>query len=379
MDRVRRPDVEALARFDGRPCVSLFLPMHPGGREGIEDDVRLRNAADQAQTRLVDMGMRDLQARELLADIRALPGDDVAWQQRGKSLSIFVAPGLMRVFKGNGHIEEGVFVDEHFHLRPLLPAVSDDDRFFLLALSRGTARLFEGNAVGLTEIPLPELPDRSAIAHTAEMQRAAQVPAGKRGEVRATSGPAAGGRIETLSQEHEPYFRQVAHAIDRRLHGEKTPLILATDVSNVPLWMELSQYGYTSDQVVSGNPDYASPSELHARAWPLIQPALHADRRLALRKLDEADGTRASHGLHFVVPAAFRGRIDSLFIDCTRPWWGRYDAENETIDVHRNPEPGDADLVELAAGATLRHGGRVYAIRPEHANPDAAAQALLRY
>jgi hypothetical protein len=134
-----------------------------------------------------------------------------------------------------------------------------------------------------------------------------------------------------------------------------------------------------TDVFVSGSPDYLSPTELHAKAWPLVEQGLVAEREALRNRIYERENPRASFGLPFVVGAAIRGQVDSLFIDCSRPWWGLYDAENDTVFVHPKAQPGDTDLVELAAVATLKHGGRVYAITSENANPDAAAQALLRY
>jgi hypothetical protein len=80
-----------------------------------------------------------------------------------------------------------------------------------------------------------------------------------------------------------------------------------------------------------------------------------------------------------IVPAALRGRIDTLFIDCSRPRWGLYDEDRNTVELHDESHPGDTDLVELAAAETLRHRGRVYALSCEPGSASETAEALLRY
>lgn len=384
MDRIRRQDVEKLLEHQPGPFVSIFQPLHPAGRDGMEDAIRLRKLADQAIEMLMGRGMRRPEAESLLNPVRHLPDDNAAWQKRGKSLAAFVAPGMTRVFHGNGQKEEAVFVDDRFHVRLLLPSVRQDDKFFVLALSQNSVRLFQGNELAVTALDVPRLPKNLDEAlNIDQVPRGSQVHSAMRGDQGQGKQTGVfhgqGGRPDTAKDDLKLFVRQVAQAIDQRLEGERAPLILATVVATVPLWKETSKYPNTIDDFVSGNPDYVTPSELHAKAWPRVQPAQQAEREALLARIREKDNPRASFGLPFVVSAAIRGQVDSLFVDCSRPWWGKYDAENDTVLVHAQQQPGDADLVELAAAATLKHGGRVFAITPENPNPDAAAQALLRY
>ena len=381
MDRIRRQDLEALLDHHAGPCVSIYLPLQPGGRDGQEDDTKLRKQADRAEELLVERGMRRPDARALLEPVRALPDDAAAWQKRGKALAIFAAPDMQRVFHTGGQYETALFVDDEFHLRQLLPMVTGNDAFFLLALSKNSARLFSGNSLGLEPLDVPGLPaNRRQALHLEKLQVGLQSSPRPRGEVVKPQLPDQGpARLETYREDHRTFVYHIAQVIDRRLAEERAPLVLATDVSNVPLWKEASRYPYLTDAFVNGGPDHLSPNELHAKAWPLIEQGLIAEREALHQRIYERENPRSSFGLAFVVAAAIRGQVDSLFIDCSRPWWGMYDAENDTVFVHPKAQPGDRDLVELAAVATLRHGGRVYAINSEHANPDAAAQALLRY
>lgn len=384
MDRIRRHDVESLLDHSGNPCVSLYLPLHPEGRDGQADAIVLRKLTDRAEEFLIDRGLRRPAARELLDEIRRLPKDDAAWQQRGKSLAAFAAPGITRVFQGNGLSEDAVFVDDQFHVRLLLPQVIEDDKFFVLALSQNAVRLYQGSERELRLLDVPRLPaNRDEALNIDEVPRGSQVHSAMRGDQgqgkQAGVFHGQGGKADTVKDDLRLFVREVARAVDRRLQGESAPLILATVAATVPIWQETSDYSYTLDEFVGGNPDHLTPAELHAKAWPLVQPSLLSEREELYNRIHEKENPRATFGLPVVITAAIRGQVDSLFLDCSRPWWGTYDAENDTVFVHPQPQPGDADLVEIAAVETLRHGGRVFAMTAARSDPEAAAKALLRY
>jgi hypothetical protein len=384
MKRILRKDLEVLLAPQAAACVSIYVPFHLVGRDAQQDMIRLRLLLDEAEEQLVDRGMSLALARKLLAPARALPDDEPAWQNRGRWMAIFVTPGLMRTFDGSGPMEEGLFVDDVFHVRPLLPLVTERDRFFLLALSQNAVRMFEGDSAGLEEIELPDLPKSLDQALNIEgAERGSQVHAAVRGGQTARHGKQEsvfhghGGEADTSKEELELFVRQVASVVDRRLTDERAPLVLATVAETVPVWRSASGYKHTLDDFVAGCPDYLTPAELHAKAWPLVQPELDRDRDLLHRRLAHAQGNVMS-GLRQVIPAAAMGRVDTLFIDCTRPHWGRYDAERLSVELHDQPRPGDADLMELAAVETLRHRGHVFALTSETAT-GASAEALLRY
>src|SRR5207253_3859107 len=66
-----------------------------------------------------------------------------------------------------------------------------------------------------------------------------------------------------------------------------------------------------------------------------------------------------------IVTAAYHGRIQFLFVALGRDQWGTFDPSSQLIDMHEQQEPGDEDLVNLAAVYTLSHKGTVYAVAPE--------------
>jgi len=385
MNRIRRIDLDALVGHTAGPCVSIFMPCTLGSRDTREDATRLRELADKAVETLIDRGLRRPYAIQLLEPLRSLADDDAAWQHRGPTLAAFAAPGFFQTFHSTGKLDPALFVDDHFHVLPLLALLADEDRFFVLALSQNAVRLLEGDATALREVSLVELPRELDAALNAETpQRGEQIPVGQDGSVGRPPSALPGKRGAPDHQQAnlanlDSYLKVVAGVIDKRLNGEHAPLVLAAVDPTVPLYRAASRYKHILDAFIAGNPDHLSPHQLHTKAWPLVQPALASHRRLWEQRLLEASGSRVSFGLANIVPAAISGRVSALFLDCSQSRWGRYDAANHAAEVHTDREPGDQDLVELAAIETLRQGGDVFPLRPDGRIQAEEAEALLRF
>jgi hypothetical protein len=382
MNRIRRADLDALIKHTAGPCVSVFMPCTPGSRDSREDAVRIRGLADQAEAELIDRGLRRPEAHELVASVRALPDDEANWQQRGHALAVFAAPNFFQVLYPTVPLDPALFVDDRFHIVPLLPQMAGDDRFFVLALSQDSVRLFEGDATEIKEVPLVELPQALDAALNAETKQGGpQPPILQEGSIGRPASALPGKRGEPDQSQANiiPYLGVVAGVIDKRLNGEHAPLIIAAVEATVPLFRAASRYKYLVDEFISGAPDHLSPPQLHTKAWPLVQPALAGHERWCEQRLLEARGSQVSFGLANIVPAAISGRVSALFLDCSQDRWGRYDAANHAAELHDQRQPGDQNLVELAAAETLRQGGDVFALRPGSRIQAKEAEALLRF
>jgi hypothetical protein len=88
---------------------------------------------------------------------------------------------------------------------------------------------------------------------------------------------------------------------------------------------------------------------------------------------------QASNDIRKIVPAAYDGRIESLFVASDQEQWGIFDPATHTIRVHREAKFRDEDLLDVAATQTLLHGGSVYAVGREHMPDTALAAAVFRH
>jgi hypothetical protein len=166
------------------------------------------------------------------------------------------------------------------------------------------------------------------------------------------------------------------------LRNERVPLVLAAVEYLHPIYQGVCTYPNLLTGGVTGSPDGMTGDELHARAWPVVEPHLHAAREEAAGQYRQFAGTpRVSNDLRKIVPAAFYGRVGLLFVAPEAEHWGRFDAENNKLELHHEPQPGDQDLVNAVAGQTILHGGDVYPIDVQEGLLDVrgTAVAVFRY
>ena len=66
----------------------------------------------------------------------ALFEDEQFWLHPGNGLALFRSPDMFRTYWLPTSLKEQVVVTDHFYLKPLLPFIVDDERFYILALSQ---------------------------------------------------------------------------------------------------------------------------------------------------------------------------------------------------------------------------------------------------
>ena len=112
----------------------------------------------------------------------------------------------------------------------------------------------------------------------------------------------------------------------------------------------------------------------------MVEPRFHGTRQAAFdRYLELAVTQRASHNMKDIVPAAYHGRVDTLFVALDHQRWGSFDPASGAVDVHLERRPGDVDLLDLAAAKTIVNGGAVYASEVDKMPDKVLLAAVYRY
>ena len=150
----------------------------------------------------------------------------------------------------------------------------------------------------------------------------------------------------------------------------------------LPIYKEANTYPNLIDAVIKGNPDLLSADELHKSAWDIISPRFQAAQEEAYAHYQQLAGQaseRVADTLEKIVPAAYGGRIETLFVAAGVQQWGVFNPVKNEIEIHAQIEPGDEPLLDTAAVQTYLKGGIVYAVRPEKVPSGTSAAAVLRY
>jgi len=383
MTLIKKSELRALTEAQEGWHVSLYMPVHPLGFEAQQNRVRLKNLLSQAEEQLVDGGMRRPEALELLAPAARLLSDGWFWRYQSEGLAIFCSQGLFRRLRLPLSFAELVVTARRFHVKPLLPLLSGDGHFYVLALSQNEIRLLHGSR---SSVGLVELEDTPASLSEAlkwddpERQLQFHTGTGASANGRAAVFHGHGVGKDDAKTNIRRYFDQVDDGIRSILAEETAPLVLAGVDYLLPIYREATSYAHLLDAVITGNPEELSEAELHEAAWPLVEPHFAEAERVAVDRYRQLAGTgQVSNDLDEILSAAHHGRVDTLFVALNRQRWGQFDAATQRSRIHAQPEPEDQDLLDLAAVQTLLQSGIVYAVEPDQMPVAADIVAIFRY
>jgi hypothetical protein len=378
-----REELRTLTTSPQAPCVSIYMPTHRLATQNQQDRTRLKNLIRQAQESLLAYGLRSAEAESLLEPAANLLGAIPFWKDKRDGLVLFISPGEFRHYQLPTRFEPLVVVAHRFHIKPLLAFLGGDE-FFVLALSQNAVRLFEGSRFGLSAInDLEGVPKSLADAlKYDELIKQVQFRTGigvggARGERAAMFH---GQNADDTKDRILRYFRQIDQGLRDLLREEQAPLVLAGVEYLLPIYKEANTYQYLLDEGITGNPEGVSPEELRRQAWALVQPYFKREQQQAAARYRQLAGTgRTSRDPREIVPAAYHGRVELLFVAVGRQQWGDYDPGTNQVHLHPQVQAGSFDILDLAATQTLLHGGAVYAAEPAAVPEEAMLAAVLRY
>ena len=384
MKPLTRAELEALMQPRDGVAVSLYAPMIRAGKETQQNPIRFKNLLRRAVEALAERGWAEKDAEALLAEAAGLIDDYQFWQHQSDGLAVFVAEGFLRYYRVPVEVRELAVIEDRFHLKPLLPLLTDDGRFYVLALSQKKVRLFEGTRHSIRELDLGDLPTslEDAVGYRVEESHV-QFHTGTRAarQARSPMYHGQGGGEDDVKPEIRKFFNLLDNGIGRLVADKSAPLVLAGVEYLHPIYRGVSHHAHLVSEGVPGNPDGASAEEIHQRAWPVVEPIFQGARRKAADRFADLAGTEAgSNDLEEVVTAAHDGRVATLFVALGKRAWGRFDPETRTVELEEDHVPGSEDLVDQAAIRTLLASGTVFAVPPEEM-PDGsdAVAAVFRY
>jgi len=381
IDLILMSELRRLAEASSPFCVSIYLPTHQAGDALLQNPIRLKNLLVRARTELESLGLRAPQIDELLSAATALQDDAVFWGTTASGLAVFINADGMWTYRLPDPVDELTVVAERFHLKSLLPSVSTRDVFYLLALSQNQVRLLRGSRINVTELALREIPASLSEAlrfddREPQLQCHAGNISGGGSVVAVFHGQGAGKDMSTVDLTR--FLATVDEGFREIVGDSRAPLVLAGVDKVVAHFRKFSKYSNIVSGDVLGSPDRLSPQELHDRAWPLVEPLLHAEQQAAEEAI-ESGSSPTLKSLTEIVVAAHDGRIESLFVPIALQRWGTFDADRRYAEGHDRRRPGDCDLFDIAAISVLVHGGSVFAIPESDIPGHAVVAAALRY
>jgi hypothetical protein len=388
MDILNRAELEQLMRKEQQWCVSIYMPTHRTGTEAQQDPIRLKNLLREAEKHLSEQGVGTRAVQKMLEPASVLLQDPNFWQHQSDGLAIFLSSNRVRRYRLPLNFEELVVVTDHFHINPLLPLFTGDGQFYILALSQNEVRLLLGTRHSVSEVDIGQVGGSLAEAipslnHQMSLQlHTSGSTSGVSGSGSVTFHGQGGGSDDSAKNELLRYFRLVSDGLTEFLRGDRVPLVLAGVEYLLPIYKEANTYPDLIDLVIKGNPDFLSADELHKNAWEIIGPLFQAAQEEALAHYQQLSGQaseRVADTLEKIVPAAYHGKVETLFVAAGVQQWGILNPISNEIEIHDPRESSDEPLMDLVAVQTYLKGGTVYVVEPEMVPGGTNVAAVLRY
>ncbi|MDY0213763.1 MAG: hypothetical protein RBR06_12270 [Desulfuromonadaceae bacterium] len=382
MDLITMEQLKEILARRSEWCVSLFMPTHRAGREMEQDPIRFKNLLRTVEERLLARGMRSPKVQEMLTEPHRLLQDKNFWQHQSDGLAIFFTEDIFLFFRLPVEFAETTVITDRFHVKPLLPILTSDGTFHILAISQNRLRLLEGTQHTMDEIDLGDAPETFAETFPDGFP--------KKQLQSHTGRPSRGGTGVPLFHGHDPsddikihireWFRTIDKAVTGILVDTQSPLVLAGVGTHFPLYKEINTYPYLLDKGIPGNPDEMKPEDLLPLAWAIVEPVFNQKREAGLARYQQLTGTgETTTDVAQAVLAAHHGQIATLFVAVGVQVWGRFDPEKNQVDVHETHQSGDEDLLDFTAIQTLIKGGTVFVVSPNEVPDQALVAAVLRH
>ena len=387
MDTFTREHFDRLSEIADSNCVSLLMPTHTMGRETRQDPIRFKNLLDAAEELLTAAGSRPAEARDRLAKLRELINDGMFWKHQEEGLAVYCLPGETHGYTVPYPVPEIASSGRYCRLVPLVPTVSEDSRFYVLALSPKQVRLLEGTRFSAREVDLPGWPDdfeelMAYIDSEAQLQFHTEAQTFGRAGDRAAMFHGHPGMDESSEQKQRllEFCRLIDDRLLKAVGRSDAPLVLACNQRLASIYHETSDYSNLVDETLEGNPDDRKPGALCTEAWEPVRSKMVDTREVAVDRCGQALGAgQAVSRLEDVLAAAAEGRIETLLVADDAERWGQYDLAERRMDMHEQASPGDEELLNMAAVLAYRNGARLYIAPQDEVPGENPLVAVLRY
>ncbi|MBE9043229.1 hypothetical protein IQ255_02190 [Pleurocapsales cyanobacterium LEGE 10410] len=379
MTELSRSDFQQLAEQQGSTCISIYMPAEKAGAETRKNSIRFKNLIREAEEKIEQL-QSTTQLNDAVESAKGYIDNYDFWQHQDCGLAFFINADGVKYYRLPQSFAELVEVGDRFYLKPLLPVLTNDNKFYLLALSQNEVRFFLGSHYSISELQLPDsVPVSLAEAlKYDDPEKQTQFHTGDAGGSPIYHGQGVG--TTDNKDEIKRFFHQIDNGLQAVLQEEKTPMILAGVEYLLPIYQEANSYNNLLETGVIGNPENVDPADLHSQAWKIIEPNLKAAKKQAMEQYYQQSGTgEASSEIAQIVAGAANGQVDTLFITANTQRWGRFEPSTNKVEIHQEATEDSMDLFDFAVTQTYLQQGNVYILEQSEMPENQTMLAILRY
>lgn len=373
-----------LASYKADICISVYIPTHKKGEavNNHQDLIRFKNAVQQAKQMLEEKGTDETTVQRILQPAYDFVRNEDFWMEQNKGFVAFIADGYFKYAKLPVAVDEEVYINNSFLLSPLVPSLYSDERFYLLVLSKKNAKIYKGDAFGMEELDVPELPNGvTDVVHFEEKDDQNLFRTGGRGGTGGANFHGIGGGEPDEKKHLTMYFDEVDETLMKHvLATENAPLLLAAVDYLIPLYKSVAKYNFIADEAITGNYEHEDVNTLFKMAKEKLQSYFKQHVQKELNNYYNNSATNlTSTDANEIIPGAYYARVAHLFVQKGVSMWGSFDKDNNTLQLHSNRQDKDENLLDKAVVKTILNGGEVHMLNKEEMPDGAAIAAFFRY
>jgi hypothetical protein len=341
---MNRHDVRLLQAIRDYPSVSIILPTYRTAPENQKDPIRVKNLVKEAENRLLqEFTWREIDS--LTSRLNDLV-EHIDYQYTTEGLAIYVNKDFARAFALPFKPVEQVVVGETFATRNLVLTLNRTQRYWVLALSDNTTRLFEGVRDSLVEIT------------------ESGFPMANEGPGAATRLPGGQGinRSAYRDEKNREFYSSVDTAFKEFMIDDELPLVVAGVDRNLAFFQEVSSHTSAIIGTLRGNYDKTPAHELANLVWPLVKANRAVQVDEVLSELDAAiSARRYAASITEVWQLSQEGRGSILIVETGFHYPARVDETGLFLTPAEDATAPDVidDTVDDVIEAVMSKGGKV--------------------
>jgi hypothetical protein len=374
---VSEKKIEELINKNGNELVTITMPTHKKGEEAKQDPIRFKNLLNQVAELIKEKGKKEAEIEKFLHPAKELLEKPMFWSHLDKGLAVYLSEEGMDIHKLPYALEEQAYMNSHFLITPLLPMMSLDGTFCVLAVSRQNAKLLRCTRNEMEDITPEDVSTSVDDYLEVDPEKQLQFHSGARGQKAVYFGHNANEEDKMIVVEQ--YFRELEKGVTKTLKEINDPLVLIGLKENISLYKKINNYGRTVENEVMHNPDELSELDLKNKGWSIIKKHFLKDMYLSLGKFSEKGGDKVSNNLSDIVEATVMGRSQTVFISRNEQKWGVYDTENQTVHYSAKPKNGDVELLNWLSITAHKNGSKVYMLPKEEMPMKSTVAAEYRF
>ncbi len=381
---INEQEFKKLANVKNDACVSIFIPTQRAGKEVLEEKNKkhLHSEWVQIRKKLKENNIEEGTIEKIGKPIEALLENRNFWRHQSDGLAIFSSPDFFESYTLPVNFEAYHYISNEFYVKPLVPAMTGDEKFNILTIQLEKVSLYEASKYSIAPVEIDDLtPSRleERVGFDFKEKALQFRTQGEGGDKTQFHGH--GGSERDEKTEIKQFFRAVDQGLKDYLTKEKLPLVVYCQDYLFSIYKDANTYNNLIDRVIPGNPNDTDLLGIHQKALEVIEPYLNETRDKKIEKYKEQSQTEnTTSAVSDIISAVYQGKVDTLFIENRAEIWGDYHEDEMKVEFSDDNTNGSVSLLNLAAKKTIEMGGKVYLVEHEFMpQKKSKMNALLRF